>query len=71
MTPRDGFPNAFGLGLSGWGFRAGAFGPPKACGRGPWLAMPGIATPRAPGRKPQPGAWGEAVSRGHYQRSLV
>jgi len=22
MTPRDGFPNAFGLGLSGWGFRA-------------------------------------------------
>ncbi len=31
-----------------------------------WLAMFRIATPRAPGRKP----W-EAVSMGHYQRSLV
>ncbi len=31
-----------------------------------WLAMPGIAAPRAPGRKP----W-ETVSMGHYQRSLV
>ena len=30
------------------------------------LAMPRIATPRAPGRKP----W-EAVSMSHYQRSLV
>ncbi len=35
---------------------------PKAFGRRPaWLAMPRIATPRAPGRKP----W-EAVSMGHY-----
>ncbi len=40
---------------------------PKAFGRRPaWLAMPGIAAPRAPGRKP----W-ETVSMGHYQRSLV
>ncbi len=31
----------------------------------------GIATPRAPGRKPQPGSMGEAVSMGHYPRSLV
>ncbi len=55
----------------------GAFGRPNACGRAAWLAMPGtclgeasggarIAAPRAPGRKP----W-EAVSMGHYQRSLV
>ncbi len=40
---------------------------PKAFGRRrPWLAMPRIAAPRAPGRKP----W-EAVSMSHYQRSLV
>ncbi len=40
---------------------------PKAFGRRPaWLAMPCIAAPRAPSRKP----W-EAVSMGHYQRSLV
>ncbi len=40
---------------------------PKAFGRRPaWLAMPCIAAPRAPGRKP----W-EAVSMGQYQRSLV
>ncbi len=40
---------------------------PKAFGRRPaWLAMPRIAAPRAPGRKP----W-ETVSMGHYQRSLV
>ena len=40
---------------------------PKAFGRRrAWLAMPCIATPSAPGRKP----W-EAVSMGHYQRSLV
>jgi hypothetical protein len=39
----------------------GAFGR-----RRPWLAVPRTAAPRAPGRKP----W-EAVSRGHYQRSLV
>ncbi len=40
---------------------------PKAFGRRPaWLAMPRIATPRAPNRKP----W-ETVSMGHYQRSLV
>ena len=42
------------------------FGRPNSCGRGAGLAMPGIAAPRAPGRKP----W-EAVSMGHYQRSLV
>ncbi len=29
-----------------------AFGRPMAFGRGAWLAMPRIATPRAPGRKP-------------------
>ena len=41
--------------------------PDGAFGRRPaWLAMPRIATPCAPGRKP----W-EAVSMGHYQRSLV
>ncbi len=34
--------------------------------RGAWLAMPRIAAPRAPGRKP----W-ETVSMSHYQRSLV
>ncbi len=40
---------------------------PKAVGRRPaWLAMPRIAAPGAPGRKP----W-EAVSMGHYQRDLV
>ena len=40
---------------------------PKAFGRcRPRLAMPGIATPRAPGRKP----W-EAVSMSLYQRDLV
>ena len=40
---------------------------PKAFGRRRLrLAMPRIATPRAPGRKP----W-EAVSMSHYQRSLV
>ncbi len=43
-----------------------AFGRPMALRRGAWLAMPRIATPRAPGPKP----W-EAVSMGHYQRSLV
>ena len=43
-----------------------AFGLPNAIGRGAGLAMPGIAAPRAPGRKP----W-ETVSMGHYQRSLV
>ena len=31
----------------------------------------GIATPRAPGRKPQPVSMGEAVSMSHYQRDLV
>ncbi len=40
-----------------------AFGPgggrPNACGRGPRLAMPRIATPRAPGRKPQPESMGK------------
>ncbi len=45
---------------------AKAFGRPNACGRGTRLAMPRIATPCAPGRKP----W-EAVSMGRYQRSLV
>ncbi len=40
---------------------------PKGFGQRPaWLAMPRIATPRAPCRKP----W-EAVTMGHYQRSLV
>ncbi len=40
---------------------------PKAFGRRPaWLAMPCIAAPCAPGRKP----W-ETVSMGHYQRPLV
>ena len=40
---------------------------PEAFGRRPaGLAMPCIAAPRAPGRKP----W-ETVSMGHYQRSLV
>ncbi len=40
---------------------------PKAFGRRPaWLAMPRIAAPRAPGRKP----W-ETVSMGHYQHPLV
>ncbi len=48
-----------------------AFGRPMAFRRGPWLPMSRIATPRAPGRKPQPGSMGEAVSMGHYQRSLV
>ncbi len=43
-----------------------AFGRPMAFRRAAWLAMPGIAAPRAPGRKP----W-ETVSMGHYQRSLV
>ncbi len=43
-----------------------AFGRPMALRRGAWLPMSRIATPRAPGRKP----W-EAVSMGHYQRSLV
>ncbi len=43
-----------------------AFGRPIALRRGAWLPMSRIATPRAPGRKP----W-EAVSMGHYQRSLV
>ncbi len=43
-----------------------AFGLPIAFRRGAWLAMPCIAAPRAPGRKP----W-EAVSMGHYQRDLV
>ncbi len=43
-----------------------AFGRPMALGRGAWLAMPGIAAPRAPGRKP----W-ETVSMGHYQGPLV
>ncbi len=43
-----------------------AFGLPMALRRGAWLPMSGIATPRAPGRKP----W-ETVSMGHYQRSLV
>ncbi len=39
----------------------------KAFGlRREWLPMSRIATPPAPGRKP----W-EAVSMGHYQRSLV
>ena len=40
---------------------------PKAFGRRrTWLPMSRIATPHAPGRKP----W-EAVSMGHYQRSMV
>ncbi len=39
----------------------GAFGRPNTCGRGPRLAMPRIATPRAPCRKP----W-EAVSMSQY-----
>ncbi len=40
---------------------------PKAFGlRRTWLPMSRIATPRAPSRKP----W-QAVSMGHYQRSLV
>ena len=43
-----------------------AFGRPNAFERGARLAMPCIAAPRAPGRKP----W-ETVSMGHYQRSLV
>ena len=43
-----------------------AFGLPMALRRGAWLAMSRIATPRAPGRMP----W-EAVSMGHYRRSLV
>ncbi len=47
------------------GFRPGG-GRPMAFRRGAWLAMPRIATPRAPGRKP----W-ETVSMGHYQRDLV
>ncbi len=42
-----------------------AFGLPMAFRRGAWLPMSRIAAPRAPGRKP----W-EAVSMGHYQRSL-
>ncbi len=44
---------------------AKAFGP-RGGQRHPWLAMPRIATPRAPCRMP----W-EAVSMSHYQRSLV
>ncbi len=43
-----------------------AFGRPMALRRGAWLAMPRIAAPRAPGRKP----W-ETVSMSHCQRSLV
>ncbi len=43
-----------------------AFGRPITSERGAWLPMPRIAAPRAPGRKP----W-EAVSMGHYRRSLV
>ncbi len=43
-----------------------ALGLPMALRRGARLPMSRIATPRAPGRKP----W-EAVSMGHYQRSLV
>ncbi len=42
------------------------FRPPIAFRRGPWLAMPRIAAPCTPGRKP----W-EVVSMGYYQRSLV
>ncbi len=38
-----------------------AFGRRNACGRGPRLAIPHIATPRAPGRKP----W-KAVSMSQY-----
>ncbi len=45
---------------------------PKVFGRRPpWLAMPRIATPRAPGRKPLAKRLGEAVSMGPYQRDLV
>ncbi len=43
-----------------------AFGPPITCRWGAGLPMARIAPPRAPRRKP----W-EAVSMGHYQRSLV
>ncbi len=43
-----------------------AFGRRIALRRGAWLPMSRIATPRAPRRKP----W-DAVSMGHYQRSLV
>ncbi len=43
-----------------------AFGRPIALRWGARLPMSRIATPRAPSRKP----W-EAVSMGHYQRSLV
>ncbi len=45
---------------------AKAFGRPNACGRGAWLAMPRIAAPHAPGRKP----W-ETVSMSQYQGPLV
>ncbi len=43
-----------------------AFGLPMALRRGAWLALPRIATPRAPGRKP----W-ETVSMSHNQGPLV
>ncbi len=50
---------------------AGDFGQPNACRRGPWLAAPRTATPRAPCRKPPYTQLGEAVSMSHHQRSLV
>ncbi len=67
MTPRDGFPNAFGLGLSGWGFRAA-----QGLWTGP-MARDAGASPRHAllAANPNLEAWGEAVSMGHYQRSLV
>ncbi len=65
VRPRDrhgGFPNALRPGLSDGAMLVdGAHG----------LRCRGIAAPRAPGRKPQPGSMGEAVSMGHYQRDLV
>ncbi len=61
-TGGGGFPNALRSGLSDGAMLVDGV-------RG--SRCRGIAAPRAPGRKPQPGSMGEAVSMGHYPRSLV
>ncbi len=74
MTPRDraggppGKREAAGDARHRQGFPTPSGGSPARPERRrpAWLAMPHIATPRAPGRKP----W-EAVSMSHYRRSLV
>ncbi len=49
----------------------GAFAQLNACERGPRLAVPGTATPRAPCRKPWAKRLGQAVSMSHFYESLV